>query len=349
MENKQTNILNLTYDHLTKWCEEHGLKTFVAKQIFGWLYKQMVSSFDEMTNVKKETIALLKEQFYIPSFELVKCLEDKDLTTKFLFKLNDGNIIETVVMNFDYGNSICVTTQVGCNMGCKFCASGQLKKVRNLTAGEIVNQLMEANKYLVENGRDTIRNIVVMGIGEPLDNYDNVRDFVNIVRNDNAFAIGSRKITISTCGLVNKFDDFIKDFGQVGLAISLHAPTNEIRNQIMPINQAFNINTLIAKAKEYTEVTNRRLTFEYIMLKDINDSIENADQLAQLLSCFKKELISINLIPYNSVDNTTFQRSDNVRKFYERMRTYGIITTVRQEKGTNINGACGQLRARNIK
>ncbi len=309
----------------------------------------MVDDFDMMTNVKKETIALLKEQFYIPKYEVVKCLEDTDLTTKFLFKLSDGNIIETVVMKFDYGNSICVTTQVGCNMGCKFCASGQLKKVRDLEAGEIVNQLMEANKYLVAHNRDTIRNIVVMGIGEPFDNYNNVRDFINIVRNDNAFAIGSRKITVSTCGLVNRFDDFIKDFGQVGLAISLHAPTNEIRNQIMPVNQAFDIHTLIAKAKQYTEETNRRLTFEYIMLKGINDSIENADQLADLLSCFKKELISINLIPYNSVDNTDFKRSDNVRKFYERMRTYGIITTVRQEKGTNINGACGQLRAKNIK
>lgn len=345
---EKNNILSQTYDSLVNFFEQHNQKSFVAKQVFDWIYKKQVNDFSLMTNIKKETIELLKQNFFFPIFKVEKILEDKDETVKFLFELQDGNKIETVLMKFDYGNSICVTTQVGCNMGCKFCASGQLKKVRNLEAGEIVNQLWMANQYLKSKNKSTIRNIVIMGIGEPLDNYDNVRDFINIVRNDYAFAIGSRKITLSTCGLVNKIDNFMNDFSQVGLAISLHAPNNEIRNKIMPINYAFDINQLIGKCIEYTQKTNRRITFEYIMLKDINDSIECAIQLAHLLKDFRKELVSINLIPYNPVDESGFKRSDNIRKFYEKMRSYNIITTVRQEKGTSINSACGQLRAKNI-
>ena len=346
---EKSNILNFTYDKLVQFCLDNNLKPFVAKQIFDWIYKKNIKSFKEMTNIKKDTIELLDNNFVFESMKIIKTFEDQDLTTKFLIKTHDGNLIETVIMNFDYGNSLCVTTQVGCNMGCKFCASGQLKKIRNLNCSEIVNQLLIANEYLINNNRNTIRNIVVMGIGEPFDNYDNLKDFINIVRNDYATALGSRKITVSTCGLVNRFDDFINDFPQVGLAISLHAPNNEIRNSIMPINQAFNITILMQKALEYTIKTNRRLTFEYIMLDGINDSIECANQLVKLLEPFKKELISINLIPYNAVDNSKFKRSNNIRKFYEYLRKFNIITTVRQEKGNKINGACGQLRAKNLK
>lgn len=301
-----------------------------------------------MTNIKKETLEWLKIHYTILKLEAQNILEDRDGTIKFLFKLADGNIIETVVMNFEYGNSICVTTQVGCNMGCKFCASGTLKKIRNLTAGEIVAQLLFANRFLLDKQRPTIRNIVVMGIGEPFDNYENLKTFINIARCDLATAIGSRKITVSTCGIIDKFDAFTTDFEQVGLAISLHAPNNEIRNQIMPINKAYNIHTLVRAAEKYTDKTNRRVTFEYIMLKDINDSIDNAMELAHLLSNIKGELLSVNLIPYNSVENASFKRSDNVRAFYETLRSYNIVTTVRQEKGASINGACGQLRAQNL-
>ncbi|MGL4950874.1 MAG: 23S rRNA (adenine(2503)-C(2))-methyltransferase RlmN [Mycoplasma sp.] len=342
----QNNIYDYTIDNLQKKLVENDIKPFVAKQIFDWLYKKLISNFDDMVNIKKTTIDFLKENFIIPKYEIVELLEDDDLTTKFLFKLEDGNKIETVVMNFDYGNSICVTTQVGCNMGCQFCASGKLKKVRDLTAGEIVLQVIIANRYLLDEGRTPIRNIVVMGIGEPFDNYDNLKDFLNIIRSDLSIGIGSRKITVSTCGLVNKMDNFMNDFEQVGLAISLHAPTNEIRDSIMPINKAFDIKKLIKKAKEYTEKTNRRVTFEYIMLSDVNDSINEAHDLAELLGDLKKELYTINLIPYNPIDGSSFKRSKNIRMFYEILREYGIITTVRQEKGGNINGACGQLRAK---
>lgn len=344
----KNNILDYQFNELEEILVSNNINKFVAKQIFDWIYKKGVNDFNLMTNIKKSTISWLIENFYFPNFLIKKILESKDGTIKFLLELEDHNLIETVLMNFDYGNSICVTTQVGCNMGCKFCASGQLKKIRNLSASEIVNQVLLVNNYLRSNNKKLIRNIVVMGIGEPLDNYDNLRKFINIVRNDYATAIGSRKITVSTCGLVNKFDQFIKDFNQVGLAISLHAPNNKIRNQIMPINQAFDINTLINKCVEYTNKTNRRITFEYIMLKNINDSINCAKELAKLLSSFKKELVSINLIPYNNVLGNDFERSENVRSFYEQLRKYHYITTVRQEKGKDIDGACGQLRAKNI-
>lgn len=343
------NILNFTYDELTEALVENGFKPFLAKQIYDWVYKKLVFDFDQMSNIKKTTIDWLKENYYILTLNAITTLDDKDLTTKFLFELPDGNKIETVVMNFEYGNSICVTTQVGCNMGCKFCASGTLKKVRDLTAGEIVAQVIFANKYLREKERNSIRNIVVMGIGEPFDNYKNLKNFLNIIRNDLGVGIGSRKITVSTCGLVNRFDEFTKDFDQVGLAISLHASNNEVRNKIMPINQAYDINALINKAKEYTEKTNRRVTFEYIMLKNVNDKIEHASELADLLSILKPELYTVNLIPYNSVIGAEFTRSPSVRMFYEELRSFNIITTVRQEKGTSIDGACGQLRAKSSK
>lgn len=340
------NILDFTYDKLTATLVESGFKPFLARQIYDWIYKKLVFDFDQMSNIKKTTIDWLKENYYILTLNAITTLDDKDLTTKFLFELPDGNKIETVVMNFEYGNSICVTTQVGCNMGCKFCASGTLKKVRDLTAGEIVAQVIFANKYLKERERNPIRNIVVMGIGEPFDNYANLKNFLNIIRHDLGVGIGSRKITVSTCGLVNRFDEFTNDFDQVGLAISLHASNNEVRNQIMPINKAYDINALINKAKEYTEKTNRRVTFEYIMLKNVNDRLEHASELADLLSILKPELYTINLIPYNSVIGVEFTRSPAVRMFYEELRSFGIITTVRQEKGTSIDGACGQLRAK---
>ena len=345
MNNKQS-IFSLTYEELLDFITKANLKPYLARQIFSWIYKKHVYDFDLMTNVSKKNIEFLKQHFYFNHLTIDKCLISDDETTKFLFKLKDGNKIESIIMKFDYDYSLCVTTQVGCNMGCKFCASGQLKKIRNLTADEIVLQVVTANDYLLKQKNKKIRNIVVMGIGEPLDNYENLKSFLNIVRNDYGIGIGSRKITVSTCGLINKFPDFVKDFSQVGLAISLHAPNDEIRNSIMPINNAYNISKLIDAAKDVIKKTNRRITFEYIMIKGINDGIEHANQLGRLL---KNLLCYVNLIPYNEVDNTIFKRSNNIKPFINELKKYNLIVTVRQEKGNKINGACGQLRAQEIK
>ncbi len=337
------NFFNYTLKDLQTLLLENGFKKFNAQQVFDWVYKKYQTDFSQMTNLSKTLVAWLQEHMYFSGLsEQVKQVS-KDGTTKFLFKLEDGNQIETVLMHFDYGNSICVTTQVGCNMGCKFCASGQLKKVRNLEACEIVMQVYYLNKYLYTNDQPLIRNIVVMGIGEPLDNYENLSRFLNIVRDDHGIGIGSRKITVSTCGLVPRFDDWIRDFPQVGLAISLHAPNDTIRSQIMPINQAYNISQLMQAVKKYINATNRRITFEYILIDGINDSTACAQELAALV---KDILCYINLIPWNPVNNTTFKRSQNVRGFYETLRKCGITATVRQEKGSDIDSSCGQLRAK---
>ncbi len=339
------DFFNYDYNDLLSLCSEHNLKPFLAKQLYDWVYKKFVFDFDKMTNISKQNIFFLKDFFYFSKLKVDQLLKDKDGTVKFLFELEDGNKIESVIMNFEYGNSLCVTSQVGCNMGCKFCASGQLKKIRNLIASEIVLQLMHANLYLLQNNLPKIRNIVVMGIGEPLDNYDNLKKFLNIIRDDLGLALGSRKITISTCGLVKKLKTFVNEFPQVGIAISLHAPNDLIRNQLMPINQVYNINEIITTSKDIIKSTNRRITFEYIMLKGINDTKECAQQLGKLL---KGILCYVNLIPYNSVDNTSFQRSDNIKTFINELKKYKIIVTVRQEKGSDINGACGQLRAKSL-
>ncbi len=346
MTKSKQNLLNFTLHELEEIVTANDLKPFLAKQIFEWIYKKRVSSFEEMTNVSKVNIEFLKTNFYFCELKLkLKQIDKFDETTKFLFELEDGSLIETVLMKFEYGYSICVTTQVGCNMGCKFCASGLLKKKRNLLPCEIVGQIYTVQKYLDSNNlNQRVSNIVVMGIGEPFDNFENLIKFIKIVNNDFGLQIGARKITVSTCGLVNKFDEWAKLMPQVGLAISLHAPNNDIRNKIMPINKAFNIDTLIAAAKDYIKSTNRRITFEYIMLKDVNDSIECATELANLL---KDVLCYVNLIPYNPVNEHSYKRSNNVINFANKLSSFGIQVTIRQEKGTNIDAACGQLRAKN--
>lgn len=345
----KSNILDYTYEALKAVLVEAKIAPFVTKQVFDWIYKKHVFDFSAMSNIKKTVIDHLQENFYILELKAKQVLTDSDGTVKFLFELSDGSDIETVVMNFEYGNSICITSQVGCNMGCKFCASGTLKKIRDLSSGEMVAQVLAANTFLLQNERTAIRNIVVMGIGEPFDNYNNLKDFINTIRDDLGVGIGSRKITVSTCGLVDKIKAFTNDFTQVGLAISLHAPTNELRNKIMPINQAYDVTKIIEVAKIYTDTTNRRITFEYILLKGINDQPEHAVQLVKLLQPIKPELLTINLIQYNPVDSNDYERSENTRAFYEKCREYNIITTVRQEKGLKINGACGQLRAKHLK
>ena len=291
-----------------------------------------------MTNLSKNLINQLNNDFLINHLELVKEEKDKDVS-KYLFKLYDENYVETVLMEHNYGLSLCVSSEVGCNMGCIFCESGRLKKVRNLYAYEIVLQIL----MIEERIKRRISHIVVMGIGEPFDNYDNIMKFVKIINDPKGLAIGSRHITISTCGVVPKIYEFSKEPFQVNLAISLHAPTNELRTKIMPINKAYNIETLIKAVKDYITITNRRVTFEYILLDGVNDSLTHARQLAHYMRGLNAY---VNLIPYNSVDEHGFQPSTNVEAFKDELLRLHINCTVRKEHGRDIDGACGQLRAK---
>lgn len=335
------NIYNYDYQELENKLIELGEKKYRTRQIWEWLYLKKVSSFKEMTNLGKELISKLEENFAFPNIKILKKQESK-LTNKYLFELFDGNFIEAVLMRHDYGLSICVSSQVGCNMGCAFCESGRLKKVRNLEAGEIISQII-----LVSNDiNERISSVVIMGIGEPFDNYDNIIKFVKIINNSYGLAIGARHITISTCGIIPKIKEFMTLPLQVNLAISLHAPNNELRKQIMPISNAYPLDDLVNVLKEYIAKTNRRVTIEYVMLNNVNDSNKNALELAHLL---KGMNVYVNLIPYNETSHLEFKRSDNINNFYDTLKKRGINVTVRREFGGNIDAACGQLRAKEVK
>lgn len=348
----KSSIYGITLEKLTDWLVERDQKGFRAKQIWDWLYRKRVRSFAEMTNVPKETLALLEESFVMETLEKEIIQESKDGTTKYLFKLQDGNLIETVLMKQKYGLSVCVTTQVGCNIGCTFCASGILKKSRDLSAGEIVEQIMNVQYYLDDRGRDErVSHIVVMGIGEPFDNYENLMNFLHVVNSDSGLAIGARHITVSTSGLAPKIKEFADEDLQVNLAISLHAPNNELRTQIMRINRTFSIETLMEAIEYYIEKTNRRVTFEYIMLKDVNDHVKEAEELAQLIRPYS-QLAYVNMIPYNPVaEHIDYERSteESINAFYHVLKKNGINCVVRREHGTDIDAACGQLRSKQIK
>ena len=331
------------YDYTLKELEDYFIsindKKFRATQIYEYLYKKRVKSFDDMHNIGKNTTKLLKDNFSLDRIKLIHKQEDKDVK-KYLFELIDGQRIESVLMYHNYGISICVSSQVGCNMGCKFCESGRLKKVRNLEAYEIVEQIL----YIEEDIKMRISHVVVMGIGEPFDNYDNVMRFVRIINCPKGIDIGSRHITISTCGLIEGIKKFMKEPGQVNLAISLHAPNDELRKQIMPIAKANKLDDLMNIIKEYIKKTNRRVTFEYIMLDSINDSDNHAKELATLLkgiNCY------VNLIPYNETENIGYKRSKNnqIIKFYDILKKSRINVTIRKEFGGKVDAACGQLRA----
>lgn len=349
--NKES-IYGLTYDQLTDWLMSHGHKKFRATQVWDWLYKKRVTEFSQMKNVSKECIQLLEDHFAIQTLELHTKQESADGTIKFLFKLKDGNLIETVLMRFKYGLSVCVTTQVGCNIGCSFCASGLLAKSRDLTSGEIVEQIMNVQHHLDKVEKDErVSHIVVMGIGEPFDNFVNLVSFLNVVNDQNGLAIGARHITVSTSGLSKKIYEFADMNTQVNLAISLHAPNNELRTSIMKINRAYPLEKLMDAVDYYLEKTNRRITFEYIMLEGVNDHKEEALQLAALLSN-KRHLSYVNLIPYNPVDeHIQYQRSEqkSIEEFYETLKKKGINCGIRHENGTDIDAACGQLRSKQIK
>ncbi|MDR2636683.1 MAG: 23S rRNA (adenine(2503)-C(2))-methyltransferase RlmN [Mycoplasmataceae bacterium] len=335
------NIFDYTIPMLEDIILPLGLKKFNATQIFQWIYKKNVTSFDEMKNLSKASIEKLKEKFYFSQFNLLKKIEsDNGETIKFLFELEDKQKIETVIMKFNYGNTVCISSQVGCNMGCKFCASGLLKKKRNLDVSELVQQVTFANQYIT----DGISNVVIMGIGEPFDNYDNLKTMLKIVTCQHGLGIGSRHITVSTCGIAPKIVQFANDFPQINLAISLHAPTDEIRNKIMPINFAYPLHELFKSLAEYEKITNRKITFEYLLLKSVNDSNENAKQLIKLV---KKMNCYINIIPYNKIAEHSFVRSDNQDSFIKTLLANKIKAITRLERGVDINAACGQLRAKN--
>ena len=295
------SIYSLTRQGMQEWVLEQGEKKFRADQIWEWLYRKRVQSFEEMTNLSKDLISKLNDQFVVNPLKQRIVQESADGTVKYLFELPDGMLIETVLMRQHYGLSVCVTTQVGCNIGCTFCASGLIKKQRDLNNGEIVAQIMLVQKYFDERGQDErVSHIVVMGIGEPFDNYNNVLNFIRTINDDKGMAIGARHITVSTSGLAHKIRDFANEGVQVNLAVSLHAPNNELRSSIMKINRAFPIEKLFAAIEYYIETTNRRVTFEYIMLNEVNDGVEQALELAELLKNIKK-LSYVNLIPYNPV------------------------------------------------
>ena len=346
------SIYSLTRQAMQEWVLEQGEKKFRADQIWEWLYRKRVQSFEEMTNLSKGLIAKLNEQFVVNPLKQRIVQESADGTVKYLFELPDGMLIETVLMRQHYGLSVCVTTQVGCNIGCTFCASGLIKKQRDLNNGEIVAQIMLVQKYFDERGQDErVSHIVVMGIGEPFDNYNNVLNFVRTINDDKGMAIGARHITVSTSGLAHKIRDFANEGVQVNLAVSLHAPNNELRSSIMKINRAFPIEKLFAAIEYYIETTNRRVTFEYIMLNEVNDGVEQALELAELLKNIKK-LSYVNLIPYNPVsEHDQYSRSpkERVMVFYDTLKKKGVNCVVRQEHGTDIDAACGQLRSNTMK
>ena len=338
------NIKDYNLDELKEELKKIGEKTFRAEQIFKWIYKSRVSSFDEMTNLSLELREKLKENYTIKQFNILKKQVASDGTKKYLFDVLDGNAIETVLMEYHHGYSICVSSQIGCKMGCKFCASTGIPFIRNLSTGEIVEQIMAVERD--ENIR--ISNIVFMGIGEPLDNYDNVVGAIRIINNPKGLNIGARHISISTSGLVPKIYKLAEENIQCTLSISLHATTNEQRSQMMPVNDAYKLEELLQACRDYIEKTHRRISFEYALAKENNDNLEDAKRLVKLL---KGMICHVNLIPINKIENGAYMKSsnENIMKFRDYLNDHGIVATIRRELGSDIDAACGQLRRKNLK
>ncbi|WP_394870892.1 23S rRNA (adenine(2503)-C(2))-methyltransferase RlmN [Clostridium butyricum] len=333
------NLLDYTLDELKVWMSENGESAFRGKQILSWIYKG-VMDFKGMKNIPKSLINKLEENFTINMPEIVEVYKSElDGTEKFLLGFPDGNLIESVLMRYKHGNSICISTQVGCRMGCKFCASTIEGRVRNLTTGEILSEVIAVQNYIGER----ISNIVLMGSGEPLDNYDNVVKFLEIVSADYGLNIGQRHITLSTCGIVPKIYELADKELSITLAISLHAFSDEKRKEIMPIANKYTISELLEACRYYLNKTKRRITFEYALVKDVNDGMEDAKALGKLLSGM---LCHVNLIPVNEIKENSFKRSSKnaIDDFSEILRNNGIEVTTRREMGSDINAACGQLR-----
>lgn len=338
------NIKDYDLEELKQELINIGEKPYRAIQIFEWLYVAQVNTLDEMTNLSIELREKLKKNFTMNNFKILKKQKSKDNTIKYLFDVLDGNAIETVLMEYKHGKTICVSSQIGCKMGCKFCASTGIPFVRNLTSGEIVEQILAVQKD--ENTR--ISNIVFMGIGEPLDNYENVINAIKIINNQKGLNIGARHISISTSGIVPKIYDLADRKMQCTLSISLHSTTNEKRSSMMPINNAYNIEELMKACRYYIEKTNKRISFEYALAKENNDNLEDAKKLVKLL---KGMLCHVNLIPINEIENGSFMQStnENIIKFRDYLNKNGIIATIRRELGSDIDAACGQLRRKNLK
>ncbi len=334
------SIYDLSMDEMTQYFLDNQDKKFYAVQLFEWLYQKKIQTIDEATNLKIETRKQIARDFTFSTIHIAQVEKDEGVS-KYLFALADGQYIEAVLMYHDYGLSICISSQVGCNMGCAFCESGRRKKVRNLTAGEMVEQILQVEK----EAKRRISHVVVMGIGEPFDNYENICQMIKIINHPKGLAIGSRHITISTCGVIPKIEAFMNFPYQVNLAISLHAPNDQLRKKIMPIAKVYPLEELIKVLKAYINKTHRRLTFEYILLKDINDQEEHALELAKLL---KGMNAYVNLIPYNETENLQFHRSSTVQiaRFYDILKKNKICVTIRREFGSKISAACGQLRSK---
>ena len=341
------SIYDMTMADLQAYLTEKGFKPFHAKQIFRWIYDKRINDFESMTDISHKMIDVLKEDFFFDALLVKDHQISKDGTEKYLFELSDGALIESVLMIFDYGMSACLSSQVGCNTGCSFCASGLLKKQRDLTCAEIVSQALMIQKRLDEMGK-RLGNIVVMGTGEPFDNYDNVMRAMNIINDPYGLEIGSRHISISTCGIVPGIRRFADEQLQYNLAISLHAPNDELRSKLMPVNKAYPLEELFDALRYYSQLNNRRLTFEYLLLKGVNDSLDEARQIRDLLKGLNAY---INLIPYNEVKEKDYVTSDdeNALRFYDLLKKNGVAVTLRQKKGDDIDAACGQLRANKLK
>ena len=338
MEQKRC-ISSLTLAELTAALKAMGQPGFRAKQIFHWVHQKLVTEFSAMTDQPKTLLAKLEESFYIAAPKIERRQEAKDGTVKYLLRMADGNCIETVVMRYHYGNTVCVSTQVGCRMGCRFCASTQGGRVRNLTAGEIANEVYAAARDTGER----VSHIVLMGIGEPLDNFDHVMDFLSIISSPNGVNIGMRNISLSTCGLVPMIYKLAERHLGLTLSVSLHAPTDEMRSSMMPVNDVYPVEQLIRACRDYQQETGRRVSFEYSMVNGVNDSPQTARRLAQLI---KGMGAHVNLIPINPVDGSPYSATDaaNVKRFQTLLTELGVNATVRRRLGTDISAACGQLR-----
>lgn len=340
MSQDKQDILKLSEKDLKDYFVLKKQPGFRAKQVYSWLHEKLVDSFDDMTNISKDMREMLKEDFYIEHLELVQRLVSNiDGTEKYLFKLWDGNVIESVLMRYKHGNSVCISTQVGCRMGCRFCASTIDGRARDLTSSEMLKEV-----YTIQNiSGERVSNIVLMGSGEPMDNFRNVVDFVKQVSSENDLHISQRNITISTCGLVEKIRELADMKLGITLAISLHASDDKIRRELMPIANKYSIAEILDACRYYFEKTGRRVSFEYSLVASVNDTIEEADRLASLL---KGMNCHVNLIPVNPIKERDYKRSDKkaVEAFRKHLEKKGINATVRREMGSDIQGACGQLR-----
>ena len=338
------NIKDYNLDELKQELIYLGEKPFRAEQIFRWIYVENVTSFDEMTNLSMELREKLKQEFRLCIYPILQKQESSDGTKKYLFDVLDGNAIETVLMSYHHGYSVCVSSQIGCKMGCKFCASTGIKFVRNLTSGEIVEQILAVQR----DANIKISNIVFMGIGEPLDNFDYVLNAIRILNNQKGLNIGARHISISTSGIVPKIYELAKQDLQCTLSISLHATTNEQRSPMMPINNKYPISELITACKDYIAKTNKRISFEYALAKDNNDNLEDAKALVGLL---KGMICHVNLIPINKIESGTYQKStnENIIKFRDYLNDHGIVATIRRELGSDIDAACRSTQKKKLK